>query len=68
MEGAAAVARVKSIYVYPIKSCRGISVPQAPLTPTGITFYVILIKFKLLTHSFEPGDTAKPRDTFRLCL
>ncbi|KAK1369322.1 mitochondrial amidoxime reducing component 2 [Heracleum sosnowskyi] len=36
MEGAAAGGGiVKSIYVYPIKSCRGISVSQAPLTPTG---------------------------------
>ncbi|KAM7510259.1 hypothetical protein LguiB_009134 [Lonicera macranthoides] len=30
-------AKVKSIFVYPIKSCRGISLSQAPapLTPTG---------------------------------
>ncbi|KAL9240831.1 hypothetical protein vseg_015008 [Gypsophila vaccaria] len=30
-----ASAKVKSIIVYPIKSCRGISVPQAPITSTG---------------------------------
>ncbi|KAE8713956.1 malate dehydrogenase [Hibiscus syriacus] len=36
-EAAAAVAdaKISSIFIYPIKSCRGISVPQAPLTPTG---------------------------------
>jgi uncharacterized protein YcbX len=28
-------ATVTSIFVYPIKSCRGISVPQAPITATG---------------------------------
>ncbi|KAK3189058.1 hypothetical protein Dsin_028619 [Dipteronia sinensis] len=32
MEGS---AKVGSIFIYPIKSCRGISVSQAPLTPTG---------------------------------
>ena len=28
-------ATVKSILIYPIKSCRGIAVPQAPITSTG---------------------------------
>ncbi|KAK1556822.1 hypothetical protein Q3G72_012953 [Acer saccharum] len=32
MEGS---VKVGSIFIYPIKSCRGISVSQAPLTPTG---------------------------------
>ncbi|KAI9198852.1 hypothetical protein LWI28_023083 [Acer negundo] len=32
MEGS---AKVGSLFIYPIKSCRGISVSQAPLTPTG---------------------------------
>ncbi|KAH6796466.1 hypothetical protein C2S51_037452 [Perilla frutescens var. frutescens] len=33
----AAAAKVKSIFVYPIKSCRGISVAhQAPITPTVV--------------------------------
>ncbi|GKV45434.1 hypothetical protein SLEP1_g52511 [Rubroshorea leprosula] len=30
-----AAARVSSIFIYPIKSCRGISVSQAPLSATG---------------------------------
>ncbi|KAI5667283.1 hypothetical protein M9H77_17136 [Catharanthus roseus] len=34
-EPTAAAAKVASIFVYPIKSCRGISVSQAPVTPTG---------------------------------
>ena len=29
-------ATVKSILVYPIKSCRGIAVPQASITSTGM--------------------------------
>lgn len=35
MSGLTAAMIVKSVYVYPIKSCRGISVPQAPISPTG---------------------------------
>ena len=31
-----AAATVKSILIYPIKSCRGIAVPQAPITSTGM--------------------------------
>ncbi|XP_010537018.1 PREDICTED: mitochondrial amidoxime reducing component 2 [Tarenaya hassleriana] len=27
--------KIASLFIYPIKSCRGISVPQAPVTPTG---------------------------------
>ncbi|KAL4302719.1 hypothetical protein GQ457_10G029830 [Hibiscus cannabinus] len=35
--GTAAVAdaKIASIFIYPVKSCRGISVPHAPLTLTG---------------------------------
>ncbi|KAL6508285.1 hypothetical protein OROHE_021827 [Orobanche hederae] len=29
------VATVRSIFVYPIKSCRGLSLPQAPISSTG---------------------------------
>ena len=28
-------AKISSIFIYPIKSCRGISVSQAPISPTG---------------------------------
>jgi hypothetical protein len=28
--------RVKALYIYPVKSCRGIAVPHASITPTGI--------------------------------
>lgn len=30
-----AEAEVKSIFIYPIKSCRGISVSEAPISSTG---------------------------------
>jgi hypothetical protein len=40
-------ATVSSIFIYPIKSCRGISVPQAPITPTGKTdrihFFILFL-------------------------
>ncbi|KAL6201725.1 hypothetical protein ACLB2K_025437 [Fragaria x ananassa] len=35
MEKAVAEVEVSSIFIYPVKSCRGISVSQAPVTPTG---------------------------------
>jgi hypothetical protein len=38
----AAAATVKSIVVYPIKSCRGISVPQAAITSTGASLLCLL--------------------------
>ena len=50
-------ARISSIFIYPIKSCRGISVSQAPITPTGKTnrtqfFIYIYIKFHFLFFHF----------------
>lgn len=38
-----ASARVKTIFVYPIKSCRGISVAQAPVSPTGNFLSIFII-------------------------
>ncbi|KAK9937243.1 hypothetical protein M0R45_014046 [Rubus argutus] len=35
MEKAASEVKVSSIFIYPVKSCRGISVSEAPITPTG---------------------------------
>ncbi|PRQ30136.1 hypothetical protein RchiOBHm_Chr5g0021301 [Rosa chinensis] len=32
-----ATAKVSSIFIYPVKSCRGISVSEAPITPTAYT-------------------------------
>lgn len=32
-------AQVVSIFIYPIKSCRGISVPEATLSSTGMTYF-----------------------------
>ncbi|CAJ1975946.1 unnamed protein product [Sphenostylis stenocarpa] len=29
-------AKISSLFIYPVKSCRGISVSHAPLTPTGV--------------------------------
>lgn len=51
-------ARVSSIFVYPVKSCRGISVPQAPITPTGktdmINFFdsLFVLRFLFYCHCF----------------
>ncbi|KAI3442258.1 MOSC domain-containing protein, partial [Psidium guajava] len=51
-------ARVASIFVYPVKSCRGISVPQAPLTPTGFRWdrqwLVVNSKGRAYTQRVEP--------------
>ncbi|CAN0905657.1 Mitochondrial amidoxime reducing component 2 [Linum grandiflorum] len=49
---------VSSIFIYPIKSCRGISVPQAPLTPTGFrwdrNWVVVNYKGRAYTQRVEP--------------
>ncbi|XP_054776571.1 uncharacterized protein LOC129285052 [Prosopis cineraria] len=50
--------KVSSIFIYPIKSCRGISVPQAPLTPTGFQWdrqwLVVNSKGRACTQRVEP--------------
>ncbi|KAI4332082.1 hypothetical protein L6164_017020 [Bauhinia variegata] len=52
------IPRVSSIFVYPIKSCRGISVSQAPLTPTGFRWdrewLVVNDKGRAYTQRVEP--------------
>lgn len=49
-------AKVSAIFIYPIKSCRAISVSRAPLTPTGtvISFLFCLFVFsgQECIHSF----------------
>ncbi|XP_050233622.1 uncharacterized protein LOC126682104 [Mercurialis annua] len=53
-----ATAKVASIFIYPIKSCRGISVSQAPLTPTGFrwdrNWLVVNSKGNAYTQRVEP--------------
>ncbi|KAL8463705.1 hypothetical protein ACS0TY_034379 [Phlomoides rotata] len=55
-----AAARVKSIMVYPIKSCRGISISQAPLTSNGRVYTqrveptLALIEVELTAEAFSP--------------
>ncbi|KAH0910681.1 hypothetical protein HID58_034002 [Brassica napus] len=50
--------RVASLYVYPIKSCRGISLSQASLTPTGFrwdrNWLIVNSKGRGLTQRVEP--------------
>uniref|UniRef100_A0A7N0UE58 MOSC domain-containing protein n=1 Tax=Kalanchoe fedtschenkoi TaxID=63787 RepID=A0A7N0UE58_KALFE len=57
-EEASAAAAVSSIFIYPIKSCRGISVSQAPITPTGLRWdrqwLVINSKGRAYTQRNEP--------------
>jgi len=53
-----AAATVKSILIYPIKSCRGIAVPQAPITSTGFRWdrqwLVVNAKGRAYTQRVEP--------------
>ncbi|XP_009340267.2 mitochondrial amidoxime reducing component 2 isoform X1 [Pyrus x bretschneideri] len=55
---AEAIAKVSSIFIYPVKSCRGISVSQAPLTPTGFRWdrqwLVVNSKGRAYTQRVEP--------------
>ncbi|XP_022926909.1 mitochondrial amidoxime-reducing component 1 [Cucurbita moschata] len=52
------MANVSAIFIYPIKSCGGISVPQAPLTPTGFRWdrqwLVVNYKGRAYTQRVEP--------------
>ncbi|XP_040383402.1 mitochondrial amidoxime reducing component 2-like isoform X2 [Oryza brachyantha] len=51
-------ATVRSILIYPIKSCRGISVPQAPIASTGFRWdrqwVVVNSKGRACTQRVEP--------------
>ncbi|XP_021722204.1 mitochondrial amidoxime-reducing component 1-like [Chenopodium quinoa] len=50
--------RVKSIFVYPIKSCRGISVAHAPITSTGFRWdrqwMIVNANGRMITQRVEP--------------
>ncbi|CAD6223841.1 unnamed protein product [Miscanthus lutarioriparius] len=52
-------ATVQSITIYPIKSCRGISVPQATITATGFRWdrqwMVVNAKGRAVTQRVEPS-------------
>ncbi|KAL2556189.1 Molybdenum cofactor sulfurase family protein [Forsythia ovata] len=58
MGDSAAAAKVKSIFIYPIKSCAGISVSQAPITSTGFRWdrqwLVVNSKGRAYTQRVEP--------------
>jgi len=45
-------AKVSSLFIYPIKSCRGISVSHAPLTPTGNSSFSPCFWLNQYTHNF----------------
>lgn len=51
-------AKVKAIYIYPIKACRGISVPQVCVCPTGFRWdrqwLVVNSKSRAYTQRVEP--------------
>lgn len=51
-------ATITSIFVYPIKSCKGISVPQAPISSTGFRWdrqwVVVNAKGRACTQRVEP--------------
>ncbi|KAG8385074.1 hypothetical protein BUALT_Bualt03G0003700 [Buddleja alternifolia] len=51
-------AKVKSLFVYPVKSCRGISVSQAPLTANGLRWdrlwLIVNSKGRMYTQRVEP--------------
>ncbi|XP_074268944.1 uncharacterized protein LOC141592238 [Silene latifolia] len=54
-----AAAKVKSIVIYPIKSCRGISVLQAPVTSTGFRWdrqwVIVNEKGRMYTQRVAPN-------------
>ncbi|KAH6774887.1 Molybdenum cofactor sulfurase family protein [Perilla frutescens var. hirtella] len=74
MASEAAEVRVKSIFVYPIKSCRGISLPQAPISSTGFRWdrqwVVVNSRGRAYTQRVEPKlalvQTHLPNQAFSL--
>ncbi|KAK9937246.1 hypothetical protein M0R45_014049 [Rubus argutus] len=58
MEKALSEVKVSSIFIYPVKSCRGISVSQAPVAPTGFRWdrqwLVVNYKGRAYTQRVEP--------------
>ncbi|XP_058072227.1 uncharacterized protein LOC131221118 [Magnolia sinica] len=67
-----AEAKITSIFVYPIKSCRGISVPQASITSTGFRWdrhwVVVNSKGRAYTQRVEPKlalvEVELPKEAF----
>ncbi|AES65110.2 putative molybdenum cofactor sulfurtransferase [Medicago truncatula] len=57
-ESATPEAKVSGIFIYPVKSCRGISLSQAPLTPSGFRWdrqwMVVNSKGRACTQRVEP--------------
>ncbi|KAH9315646.1 hypothetical protein KI387_024273, partial [Taxus chinensis] len=51
-------AKVKAIFVYPIKACRGVSVPQACISSTGFRWdrqwLIVNSKCRAYTQRVEP--------------
>uniref|UniRef100_A0A0C9RRU0 TSA: Wollemia nobilis Ref_Wollemi_Transcript_18557_1134 transcribed RNA sequence n=1 Tax=Wollemia nobilis TaxID=56998 RepID=A0A0C9RRU0_9CONI len=51
-------AKIKEIYFYPIKACRGVSVPQAWISPTGFKWdrqwLIVNSKGRMCTQRVEP--------------
>ncbi|XP_031501425.1 uncharacterized protein LOC116265044 [Nymphaea colorata] len=72
MEAPTACATVSSIFVYPIKSCRGISVPSASISSTGFRWdrqwVVVNSKGRAYTQRVEPKlalvEPEFPREAF----
>ncbi|KAM3340951.1 hypothetical protein CQW23_21496 [Capsicum baccatum] len=54
-----AAAQVRSIFIYPLKSCRGVSVSEAPLSSTGFRWdrqwIVVNSKGRACTQRVEPS-------------
>ncbi|MFS7904815.1 putative molybdenum cofactor sulfurtransferase [Helianthus anomalus] len=67
-----AAAKVKSIFIYPIKSCRGISLSEAPLSSTGFRWdrqwVVVNSKGRACTQRVDPKlalvEVELPQDAF----
>ncbi|KAD3338011.1 hypothetical protein E3N88_33532 [Mikania micrantha] len=71
---AEAGAKVKSMFVYPIKSCRGISLSEAPLSSTGFRWdrqwVVVNSKGRACTQRVHPKlalvEVELPKDAFAM--
>uniref|UniRef100_A0A8C3BRX3 Mitochondrial amidoxime reducing component 2 n=1 Tax=Cairina moschata TaxID=8855 RepID=A0A8C3BRX3_CAIMO len=60
------VGTVSSLFVYPVKSCRGVAVPRAQVTPMGLQSGELRDRFWLVTK--EDGHMVTARQEPRLVL
>ncbi|XP_035665579.1 mitochondrial amidoxime reducing component 2-like isoform X2 [Branchiostoma floridae] len=59
MESYEEVGRVSEIFIYPVKSCRGLAVEAAEVTPTGLKYQALMDRHWLVVNEKDHFLTAR---------